>query len=175
MVDSITLNIVGQNNNTKPGTILTESATFINSIITVGENNTITEKDFKVLQNVAAKSGDAGILENSDLNGQQKMALANIYKFNEYYDISLSNDGKYFQVKIKEYKATLTTKTNSIFHTLLTILFCELICIVLFFNQRFYVLYFFFYLLVFWCNFFCFSQYKKLVFIWGISLFRQPH
>ena len=102
MSDKIVFKIVGQNNTKRECTVLTENKKFINSIITVGKDNTITEADLKTIQDVAKRAGDAGVLEQADLNGEQKINLAKINGFAEYYDITLSKDGKYLQVKIKD-------------------------------------------------------------------------
>lgn len=104
MPNSVTFNVVDNNNNktTRTYTCLTENKSFINSIITVGKDNTIKETDINKLIAVAKRSGDAGIIEQSDLNGQEKLNLALANKFSDYYDIKLSNDGKYFQVTIKD-------------------------------------------------------------------------
>lgn len=98
----VCLNVIGPNNTTRKATILTENKSFINSIITVGNNNTIKDSDFTLLQSVAKKSGDSGIIENSDLNGEQMKNFALANGFGEYYDITVSKDGKYLQVKIKD-------------------------------------------------------------------------
>lgn len=103
MVDSITLNVVcGKNSEIKQCSLLTENKNYINSIIELGENNSITEAQMEQLRHVAARSGDSKVLEQSDLNGQNKINLAKLNGFDEYYDISLSKDGKLMQVKIKD-------------------------------------------------------------------------
>lgn len=101
MVDKITLSVLN-NDTQKPFTILTENKDFINSIITVGENNTVKDTDIKLLQQIAGRNGDLGILEECDLTMQEKINLANYRGFDKFYDIKLSNDRKYLQVTIKE-------------------------------------------------------------------------
>ncbi len=103
MGDTVTLNVVNKNQQqARKFTIQVEDKNFINSIVTVKDNNTITESDVQKLQQVAQRSGDYGIIEGSDLNGEEKLNLANNFKFNEYYDIKLSADKKYFQITIKK-------------------------------------------------------------------------
>lgn len=99
-VSQVTLNIA--NSNGRTFTISTENKQFINSVVKVGENNTISNEDVVTLQNIARKNGDAGILESCDLSGQQKLKLAMLNNFGEYYDIKLSNDGKMFTIIVKE-------------------------------------------------------------------------
>lgn len=98
-VSQVTLNIA--NSNGRTFTIPTKNEQFINSIVNV-KNNTITNQDVITLQNIARCNGDAGILENCDLNGQQKLKLAMMNNYSEYYDIKLSNDGKMFKITVKE-------------------------------------------------------------------------
>lgn len=103
MAEPITLNVINSNNEIiRKFTCLTENKAFINSIITIGENNTIKTSDIDLLNNVAKRSGDAGIIEQSDLNGSEKKSLAFANNFGKYYDIEVSQDGKYLQVKIKD-------------------------------------------------------------------------
>lgn len=101
MGDTVTLNVAGQSQQQRQFTIRVEDEKFINSIVNV-KDNTITESDVKKLQQAAQRSGDYGILESSDLNGDEKLNLADSLKFNEYYDIKLSPDKKFFQITIKE-------------------------------------------------------------------------
>ena len=102
MPDAVTLNITTDNNGTKPFTINVEDKKFINSVITVGDNYTITEEQAKKLQEIARRNGDFGILELCDLNSNEKINLAYINGYGEYYEIKLSKHGKYYQVTIKE-------------------------------------------------------------------------
>ena len=103
MVNQVTLNLT-DNNGKKTGefTMLTQNKNFINCVITVGEENTITETQMNELQSIAKRAGDKGVLEQCDLNSSQKLNLANMNDFDEYYDINISKDGKYFEVKIKD-------------------------------------------------------------------------
>lgn len=100
MVDSVTLQVVGNTSNRK-FTFQTENVKLIKSIVTV-KNNTISESDMKKLQETAKKGGDLGILESCDLNAQEKVNLAKLNNFSEYYDIKPSQDGKYLVVTIKK-------------------------------------------------------------------------
>lgn len=102
MPDNITLTVLKEDGTTRPFTIQTENKEFINSIIEVGENNTISEQDAKILLDTLSNDGDMGVLENIDLNPKQKQNLAQIFNFDKYYDIQLSKDGKYFKVTIKD-------------------------------------------------------------------------
>jgi len=49
--------------------LLTENSSFINSIITVGKNNTITLQDMERLEATKRLAGDLGILEECDISG----------------------------------------------------------------------------------------------------------
>ena len=111
MTQTITLQVVGNNNQTKPFTLMTENKDFINSIITVGENNQISVKDKNKLLEVAGRNGDLGILEETDLTMQEKINLANFRGFDKFYDIKLSDDKKYLQVTIKKTTAFNTDPT----------------------------------------------------------------
>ena len=103
MGNSITFNVVNSDNKvTNTYTCMLENKSFINSIITVGDNNSIRESDVKKLTDIAQRSGDLGIIEHSDLTGEEKKNLALANNFGEYYDITVSKDGKYLQVKIKD-------------------------------------------------------------------------
>jgi len=102
MPEIVSLNVKLDNDNTKPFTINVENKKFINSVIVFGEDNTITLEQMKKLQEVAAREGDLGVLEACDLNPEEKINLANLNGYNEYYDIKLSKDKKFFEVTIKE-------------------------------------------------------------------------
>ena len=103
MPSSITFSVVNSSNKEiRKYTCLTEDKSYINSIITVGKNNSIKQADVNKLKEVANRSGDAGVIEQSDLNGQEKKNLALANNFGDYYDITVSKDGKYLQVKIKD-------------------------------------------------------------------------
>lgn len=98
MPETLTFNLANSNGRTY--TIMAESANLVKSAVTV-KNNTITQSDVSILQRLAAKNGDAGILEQCDLNGEQKLNLAKLNDFSKYYDIQLSEDGKMFKVTVK--------------------------------------------------------------------------
>ena len=103
MPNTITFSVVNSSNKEiRKYTCLTEEKSYVNSIITIGKNNTIKEANMNKLIEVAKRSGDAGVIEQSDLNGEQKKNLALANDFGDYYDISVSKDGKYLQVKIKK-------------------------------------------------------------------------
>lgn len=102
MTDNITFNIANGNASTRKFSFKAESKELINSVITVGANNTITYSDMVKLQEIARKNGDAGVLEQCDLGAEEKLKLANMNDFGKYYDITLSPDKKMFQVKIKD-------------------------------------------------------------------------
>ena len=91
MPEQLTFNVTNSTTqqSTKTYTCLTENKAFINSIITVGSENTVTETDIKKLQEVAARSGDMGIIEQSDLNGEEKIKLANANGFSDYYELNV--------------------------------------------------------------------------------------
>lgn len=102
MSDLVTLNVAAKNSKTnRTFSVQVENKNFINSIVTV-KNGTITESDVKKIQQAAGRSGDYGVLENCDLNADEKLNLALANKYSKYYDISLSNDKKYFVVTVKE-------------------------------------------------------------------------
>ena len=65
---SVTFNITGESS-AKTFTCLTNDKKFINSIINVGKDNTITINDVKKLQNIAGLSGDQNVIEESDIRG----------------------------------------------------------------------------------------------------------
>lgn len=102
MTNTITFNVTTDKNQTQKFTFQTTDSKLINSIITVKDNNTITKADMQKLQAVAQQAGDAGILEIEDLNGDEKLKLANSNKYSDQYEITLSADKKYFQVKVKD-------------------------------------------------------------------------
>lgn len=103
MTSTITLNLAKTNNtNAKTFSIRTENKSLLNAIVGDIKNETITEAQMHRLQEVAGRNGDAGILESCDLGGAEKINLAKMNGFSQYYDISLSDDKKYFKVKIKD-------------------------------------------------------------------------
>ena len=101
MADTVTLNVANGSSAPRKFSIMTEDKSLINSIVTV-KNNTISTSDMEKLQSIARKNGDAGVLEQCDLGAEEKLQLAKLNKFSEYYDITISNDKKYFKVKIKD-------------------------------------------------------------------------
>ena len=102
MTDTLVLNIPNGNNSTRKCTILVENKDLVNTLVKVKKGNVITETDLQKIQDIAKKNGDAGILEQCDLGANEKLKLANMYGFSEYYDISLSEDRKMFKVTIKD-------------------------------------------------------------------------
>ena len=107
MSEQITLNVVGGSQKTQKYTVTTENKMFINSIITVSENNTISYSDMRKLQEMIKGGDDAGILEEKDFNPQQKLELAKYNKYNQLYNIKLSDDEKYYEITIKGRSALL--------------------------------------------------------------------
>ena len=83
MTSTITFNVTTDKNQTQKFTFQTTDSKLINSIITVKDNNTITKADMQKLQAVAQQAGDAGILEIEDLNGDEKLKLANSNKYSD--------------------------------------------------------------------------------------------
>lgn len=98
----VSLKVVNQNGENHDFVIKTENKKFINSIITVNENNEITEEQKNTLLTAAAKCGKSDILENCDLSFQQKINLANLNGFDKFYDLKLSKDGKFLVMTVKE-------------------------------------------------------------------------
>lgn len=101
MVHTVIFNVDTKNSNGRTFTLNVTDKSYVNSIITVKDNNSITEDDVTKLQQAAARNGDFGILEACDLNGDEKLNLAMLQNFSKYYDIKLSDDKKYFEVKVK--------------------------------------------------------------------------
>ena len=102
MSDKITLQVVGENNQTKPFTVLAEKASYINSIIAVGENGEITEADKATLQEFAGRNGDLGVIEECDMNLQDKINYANYCGYDKFYDIKIADDKECIEVTIKK-------------------------------------------------------------------------
>ena len=86
----------------KPFTANTESRQCLNSILDLNGNDTITENQMRKYQEVAARSGDLGVLEQKDFSAMEKQKLALENKYGKYYDISVSADGKFFEVTVKK-------------------------------------------------------------------------
>ncbi len=101
MPENVTLNIVNPDTKQtyKKATVLVDDKAVLKSLF---PTNNITEDDLVKIQEIARQSGDLGVLESSDLNPSQKLALATVNEYNEYYDIKLSKDGKYYEIKVKE-------------------------------------------------------------------------
>lgn len=98
MVQNLTFNIA--NSNGRTFSMLAQDESLVRVVVNV-KDNIITQNDIKTLQNLAAKNGDAGVLEQCDLSGHQKLNLAKLNGFEDYYDMKLSEDGKMFQVTVK--------------------------------------------------------------------------
>ena len=109
----VTLQVTEGKGSTKPCTFNVENERLINSIygVTV-KNNVVSKEDMKKLQEAAARSGDAGVLEECDLSSKEKIKLANLNGYGEYYDIKLSDDGKYYKVTVK--KTGIMTKNPTL-------------------------------------------------------------
>ena len=101
-VSTITYQVAQNNGATRPYTVMTENPNFINSIITVNENNTISAADQKKLNQFASRNGDYGVVEECDMTIQDKINYAKSRGFDKFYDMKLSSDGKYLQVTIKD-------------------------------------------------------------------------
>ena len=102
MTETISLNIAKSNGQIQKFTVQTENKQIINSILNFDENGNISIEESKRLKDIAGRAGDAGILEFADLSGQDKLKLADANKYSDMYEISLSKDGKFFKVKIKD-------------------------------------------------------------------------
>gem|GEM_PF-4603570 len=98
---SVTFNVTNDNKSTQTYTMKVEDKKFINSIIDVKDNN-LTTAQLQQLKDVAARSGDANILERCDLTPQDNIKLAELNGYGKYYEITLSSDRKFYQVKIKD-------------------------------------------------------------------------
>ena len=72
MPTNITFKVTGDSS-ISSYTCLTNDTKFINSIITVGKNNTIKANDVQTLQNIARLSGDANVIEESDIKAIKNM------------------------------------------------------------------------------------------------------
>lgn len=100
MTTTVTLQVAKSNNSTQDFTVQVKDKKFLNTIIDTSKE-AITEQEMNYIQDVAKRGGDAGILEDCDLNPQEKLKLAVINKYDDAYDIKLSSDGKYFEITIK--------------------------------------------------------------------------
>ena len=98
---NVTLTITKQNGQTQKATINVKDEKFINCVITM-KDGTITEADFERLQEISRSAGDAGILEADDLNSTQKLELAELNGYTDFYDIKLSDDGKFYEITVKK-------------------------------------------------------------------------
>lgn len=76
--ENVTLKIVDNSGKDtgKTYTCNVENKSFINSIINVGKDNTITINDAKTLQNIAGLSGDISVIEESDIRGINNLKQA---------------------------------------------------------------------------------------------------
>lgn len=102
MTTTVTLNIQSGKTTSK-GSIMVEDRKYLNCIFPNMQNDTITEEEFKHAQDVARRAGDKGVLEEKDIqSGTEKLELAKINKYNEMYDLSLSDDKKYFIIKVRD-------------------------------------------------------------------------
>lgn len=102
MVDSLQLNVTqGNNQSTRKGSIQVENKNLVKCIFPNLSSDTITEAQYKKLQEIASRNGDMGILEVADLEPEEKLEQAKINGYSEYYDISLSDDKKYYVIKVK--------------------------------------------------------------------------
>lgn len=102
MSTTVTLNIQSGNNTSK-GSINVADKKLLNCIFPNMQNNTITEAEFKHAQDVARRAGDKGIIEKEDLQtATDKLELAKLNKYGDMYDLSLSDDKKYFIIKVKD-------------------------------------------------------------------------
>lgn len=102
MSTTVTLNIQSGNNTSK-GSINVADKKLLNCIFPNMQNNTITEAEFKHAQDVARRAGDKGIIEKEDLQtATEKLELAKLNKYGDMYDLSLSDDKKYFIIKVKD-------------------------------------------------------------------------
>lgn len=101
MTTTVTLKVASNNSSqTRDFTIQVKDKKFLNCIIDTSKD-TITENDMNHIQEVAKRAGDAGILEDCDLNPQEKIKLAETNKYSEFYDIKLSEDGKFYEITVK--------------------------------------------------------------------------
>ena len=105
----LTFNIA--NSNGRTFTLKADDEKLAKSVVSVKENNTITNADVALLQQTASKNGDFGILEHCDLSANHKLKLAELNNFGEYYDIKLSEDGKMFKVTVKDAGAFVENPT----------------------------------------------------------------
>ena len=102
MTVQIKLQVLGENGQKTPFTINTEKENFINSIIEIGKNNEISEADKAKLIELAKRNGDKNTIEDCDMTLDDKINYANFCGYNNFYDIKISKDQKYLEVKIKE-------------------------------------------------------------------------
>ena len=102
MTTTVTFTITG-NSQQKTGEFKVEDKKYINCILGNVKNDTITVDQYKKLQSIANRAGDMGILEKCDFQTAIELkALADANGYDDMYDISVSKDGKYLLVKVKE-------------------------------------------------------------------------
>lgn len=102
MPTTVTLKVANNNcNNVRNFTVTVENENLLRSIINM-DKKSITTSEMKRIQETIARSGDAGILEACDLSPKEKLNLAKINGYNELYELQLSQDGKFYEITIKE-------------------------------------------------------------------------
>ena len=102
---NVTLTVTKANGTEQAFTVNTENKKFINSIITVGEDNKITEADKRTLINTMAIGGDAGILDYSDLSPEHKAKVAEMTsKYGDDFKIEVIEESgkKFYKFTVKE-------------------------------------------------------------------------
>ena len=103
---NVTLTVTKANGTEQAYTVMTGNKKFINSIITVGDDNKITEADKKTLINTMSIGGDAGILDYADLSPEQKADVAQMTsKYADNFNIEVIKDEsgkKFYQFTVKE-------------------------------------------------------------------------
>ncbi len=99
MPDAITLNIIDPKTQktVRQGTLNVQDE----KIIKFFDVKNVTEEGFIKLQEKARNARDIGVLDYYDLTPEEKLAQAKENKYDKYYDIKLSNDGKFFEIKVK--------------------------------------------------------------------------
>ncbi len=100
MPTTITFNVKTKTGS-KPATINVSNKNVIKYIFPNLKNNNISETQLNQLQGIAKRGGDLGVIEDCDLNSRQKMEQAKINGYDEFYDIKLSKDGKFYEITVK--------------------------------------------------------------------------
>jgi hypothetical protein len=102
MVDSVEFQVI-QGNATKTKTLKVENKKLINCVFPNWKDGTaITNDQYLNLKHSAKVGGDGSILETCDLNSKQKIQQAKLNGYNDFYDIELSPDGKYYLITVKK-------------------------------------------------------------------------